>query len=370
MRLLVFTQTPFWRHFAGTFARDLALLRWLSGRAEITVFVLRAPLQDDRETMGALDFPVRFVRPPGAGQLDAAGYRRAVRSFLSTHHFDAYLVDRIDCAYVRPALPPGAPVYLDTHDLASVRDAASFERGHRTTPAIGWERELEIFERFDGVMMIQWEDHRRVAEHLGDRSLLVPHPVELHRNPLPDKVNTIGVIGSRWTANVDGLKWFLDRVWPRLQRTTELRLSICGTLGEIIDHPGVDRDPRIERVGRVPALQDLYRRFDLAINPVHWGSGLKIKTVEALGAGVPLVTTTEGARGLARLAGQAFLVADEPDRFADHIEALVRSSALRQRVADAGATWVRENLSPQACFGPFWARVAETVRQRSQSLVR
>lgn len=359
MRLLFVTEMPFWLRCSGAYARDYALVDWLSRRAEVTVLHV-APLTGPAvAALSAFDLPVRMRWVDRSRPAPTARRFAAVRALVNDTTFDACIVDRLEQAYVRDAVSSRTPVVLDTHDLASVRDAFMVEHGHRSRPALDFGDELAQLARFDAVLMIQPEDHARVARHLGDRAILAMHPVTLRRQPLADRVETIGLAASRWIANQHGMAWFLDGVWPRLRETTDVRLRVMGSLGPRLTHPVVQCDPRIEVAGVVPDLVDVYRSLDLAINPVKWGSGLKIKTVEAMGAGVPLVTTREGARGLGSVVGRALLVADEPDRFADHIEALVRAPELRRRVADAGVRWVRQNLSPDACFGPLWRRLVQ-----------
>lgn len=107
--------------------------------------------------------------------------------------------------------------------------------------------------------------------------------------------------------------------------------------------------------GFVPQLDRLWSGMDIAINPVRWGSGLKIKTVEALAAGLPLVSTREGARGLEHLAGEVFLMADDADDFAAACRHLLDDVPARRALATSARRWADENLSRDACFGPFFS---------------
>ena len=90
---------------------------------------------------------------------------------------------------------------------------------------------------------------------------------------------------------------------------------------------------------------------------MRFGSGLKIKTVEALGNGIPLVTTNEGARGLTDADGHGLLIADDAPSFIKTLDALVNSPALRQRIGAGGLDYARKQLSPETCFGELVARI-------------
>jgi len=87
----------------------------------------------------------------------------------------------------------------------------------------------------------------------------------------------------------------------------------------------------------------------VVINPMRFGTGLSIKSLEALGHAKPLVTTSVGARGLGEGVGQAFLVADTPEEFASAITSVLldvrRAEILSQNAHDFIARWNKRNLT-------------------------
>jgi hypothetical protein len=169
-----------------------------------------------------------------------------------------------------------------------------------------------ILRRYDRVLLIQPDDHARVAAVLGERALCVPHPVALPAQPVRAGSRVIGYAASQSPANRHGFDWFVDEVWPQLA-PHRVELQVAGHLAATLSGRCL---PACARAASSPQPDHLWHGVDLAINPVRWGSGLKIKTVEALASGLPLVTTREGARGLEHLAGEAFLMADDPADFA------------------------------------------------------
>jgi glycosyltransferase involved in cell wall biosynthesis len=110
------------------------------------------------------------------------------------------------------------------------------------------------------------------------------------------------------------------------------------------------RIPGIRFVGFIDDLTACYAHIDIAINPVRYGAGLKIKTVEAMAHGLPLVVSTQGASGLEDLAGQAFLVADDAGAFAEHIRTLAGSLALRQTMSRAAHSHAALYFGTEQCF--------------------
>jgi glycosyltransferase involved in cell wall biosynthesis len=153
-------------------------------------------------------------------------------------------------------------------------------------------------------------------------------------------------VASRWHANVDGLKWFIEQVWPALVGTG-LRLDVYGYVAEAFSGLGI---PGIRFLGFVDDLAACYAQIDIAINPVRYGAGLKIKTLEAMAHGLPLVVSRQGASGLEALAGQAFLVADDAKAFADSIKLLAGDFSLRQSMARAAYSHATQNFGPDQCF--------------------
>jgi glycosyltransferase involved in cell wall biosynthesis len=109
--------------------------------------------------------------------------------------------------------------------------------------------------------------------------------------------------------------------------------------------------PSLSKGRSFPTPGEYYKSIDIAINPVLYGSGLKIKTVEAIAYGIPLVTTSAGAQGLHEESGRSFLLADTPEAFAAAICRLAASSDLRCQLSTQSRSFARQHLTPAACFG-------------------
>lgn len=93
--------------------------------------------------------------------------------------------------------------------------------------------------------------------------------------------------------------------------------------------------PGIRLLGQVENLAPVYRSATVVVNPVLFGTGLKIKTIEALGFGKALVTTKAGAEGMDDLAGKAFLVAGSDASFSDAVVSLLLDRGARLDLAES-----------------------------------
>jgi polysaccharide biosynthesis protein PslH len=131
-------------------------------------------------------------------------------------------------------------------------------------------------------------------------------------------------VGGPMGINVHGVNWFIEKVLPSVLKqvpNAELWLvgGICSRIGD-------GAAPGLRRFGFVDAVEDLYREATVVINPQQFGTGLSIKSIDALRNGRPMVTTASGARGLEEGVGSAFLQAGTADEFAHLLIDLLRNS--------------------------------------------
>jgi glycosyltransferase involved in cell wall biosynthesis len=128
-------------------------------------------------------------------------------------------------------------------------------------------------------------------------------------------------VGGPMGINTHGIEWFLENVLPEVRREVpEAELWLVGGICDRIRRP----PPGVRRFGFVDDVETVYRRATLAINPQRFGTGLSIKSIDALRRGLPLVTTVTGARGLEAAAGDAFLQGDSAEEVAGHVVTLLR----------------------------------------------
>ena len=92
----------------------------------------------------------------------------------------------------------------------------------------------------------------------------------------------------------------------------------------------------IVNLGEIADLESIYDTADIVINPIRFGTGLKIKNIEALGYSKPLVTTSVGATGMDRGVEPAFLVADNAQDFSDAVVKILREPTLFRSLSNRG----------------------------------
>ncbi|MGL6077826.1 glycosyltransferase [Methyloversatilis discipulorum] len=352
-KLIFVTRSRYWRPGNGEAARTAALIDALAEVCDLTVFFPEQPDAATRPFVERSRHRYRLAvgdtaRPERAALV--SGLRGMCRQIAP----DCVLLSRLQLDFLRLGVPDGIRLVMDTHDLVSDNAASRASVGVAVEEALDFERELAFLQHYDRVLLIQPDDHARVAAVLGERALCVPHPVVLPAQPVRPDSRVVGYAASQWVANRHGLQWFIDDVWPALS-AERAELQVAGHIAALLPQPLPEG---IHARGFVPDIEALWSGVDVAINPVRWGSGLKIKTVEALAAGLPLVSTREGARGLEDGAGEAFLLADEAAAFADACRTLLDDLPLRRRYARAAHLYARDRFSHAACYGGLiaWLR--------------
>jgi glycosyltransferase involved in cell wall biosynthesis len=153
-----------------------------------------------------------------------------------------------------------------------------------------------------------------------DRLLEAPLPRWEETGPLVFYAGTLS-----WEANIDGLCWFLEQCWPEIKRQVpEARLRIAGAEAAPRVEEAVRRAPDAELLGLLPDLEPWYRQTRVFIAPLRFGSGIKLKVLNALLRGLPTVSSSVGAEGLPLTAGHELAVCDTAPSFSAAVAALLQ----------------------------------------------
>src|SRR5262249_2791244 len=149
-------------------------------------------------------------------------------------------------------------------------------------------------------------------------------------------------VGSMdYSANIDAALWFAKEVWPAISREhPDLSLVIAGR--EPPPHiRALAAQSRIVVTGSVPDIRPYYARALAAIVPLRVGSGTRLKILEAMAAGVPVISTNLGAEGLEVEDEANLLLASSPAEIAAAVGRLVSSPETWARLSQAGLELVQ-----------------------------
>jgi polysaccharide biosynthesis protein PslH len=199
--------------------------------------------------------------------------------------------------------------------------------------------EARLFASIDGIAAISPVDQAMIAALAPDTPIrLVEIGMAHHYRPVPLPVDAplCSVASYDWTPNIEGMQWFLDRVWPEIHRQRPgARLHIAGrhsdSFAERFTRPGV------QVLGPVPSAQEFLAHRGVVVAPILSGSGVRVKLVEAMLMAKPVVTTSQGGAGLFTDPDSPMRVRDDPSSFAqatielldDHARAAALGQAAR-----------------------------------------
>ncbi len=298
-----------------------------------------------------------------AGKWDSKSLRKALRHELLDSPVDVVYIDHLGMARYLPdvkAERPFARTVLDQHNVESdfFKQFAESKKGIKRIVGRAEHRASEKFERsalsgVDGVVAISGEDARIFERVAGVKAHVVPVVMTFERKarPHPGKPHFCYVGSLRWHPNVAGLDWFVKEVWPKVRkRVPDATFEIAGVGLKTNDAgkpivPDTWKAPGVTTVGFLEDLEPLYARSLGMLAPVFGGSGVRLKLLEGFRAGMPVVTTPDGAFGLPLADGKEAMIASDPEGFAERVERLVKDADLRERVREGGYAFLEQHHS-------------------------
>ena len=377
MKIAVISPTPTHPTIAGNRARICSLIQCLQGMGHEVHFVHVKRIPGDvvamRRVWGERYHPISYGQPPVtrglrsrlkrwlAGKLAWGDWyewglddwyddeaSEWIRSLHITHRFDCIIVEYVFFSKALECLDESVLKVLDTHDAMTDRQRLFIANGKRPE----WfscdaSEEAKGLARAHVVIAIQ-EQERLFFRTITDREVIrVGHvcPVVKRFAGRHGSRSIVLVVGSDNPINIDGLRWFLAEVWPAIvDRVDGATLQVAG---RVADH--FEDQPGVVTIGRTEDLAPVYGSAAVVINPVTYGTGLSIKSVEALAFGMPLVTTPSGGRGLEAAWGSALIVAPTSAAFADEVVHLLtdpdRAVHLSELALGFARDWTRDQMS-------------------------
>jgi glycosyltransferase involved in cell wall biosynthesis len=262
----------------------------------------------------------------------------------------AYLIEDISKKTAKRPL-----LLIDTHDILYLRNESFKCNGMKHWVDISREQEIQFLNKFDIVIAIQKKEKEILEKMLPGKPVFeVPYPYAVNAKDNVEKYPvSIGFVGTSSPENKDAIVDFIENVWTDLYEkfgenvSLDIYGKICKSIEEYRNTSGV------EVHGVFNELMPVYDGFDIVINPVRSGGGLKIKNVEALCHSLPLVTTSCGAHGLEDGANDVFVCCDSHSEQIFKISELVENFELRKRYSEKAFQYALVNFSEENCYGKF-----------------
>ncbi|MEW6209038.1 MAG: glycosyltransferase family 4 protein [Acidobacteriota bacterium] len=386
MRILYFAPRECLPPNTGAKLRNYHLARELGRTAEVTYLGFRDEGSASSQEMSACNRVIsvehkggysfaKMVRGLiGRTPLPVLNYttremKEELRWLLVENDFDAIQVEGIHLLSYLPIIRSAssrAVIVCDWHNIESelMRRYSQQTTGARKFYARVTARKLEEMERramreFDAHTVVSERDRNRLLEiaprarvfliengvdtkHYSDDEIERAYLSWSQRSDAAERNRLLFVGSMDYHANIDAVVSFAHSVWPAIQsRHPRLIFTIVGR-NPSPEVRSLTEIPNVEVTGTVEDTRPYYREALASLVPLRVGSGSRLKILESMAAGVPVISTRLGAEGLDVTDGENILIAETAEEFSRAIADLSRDDSLRSKLKEAGRSLVQK----------------------------
>lgn len=203
--------------------------------------------------------------------------------------------------------------------------------------------ELTKCAELDGIISITEQDalfFQQFEPHVMTTSI---PPIVNPSDQAPDyELSDFYFLGAMdWSPNIEGIDWFLNEVIPEGIKGSQFYLAGKSLDKELFKHIST------ENIGEVENAIDFIQKHGICVIPLRVGGGLKIKLLENMALGKPIITTSEGIRGVGVSHEKEVLVADDPTAFRDLMYRLNLDKELRIKLGTNAKIFIQNNFSEE-----------------------
>ena len=404
MRLLYFATHQMWPLTSGNRLRDFHLARELAKRASVTFVEMRhlgeepsSPPSDcafdEIITLkkGASYTPGKIVRGlAGPTPLTVLNYFDTKSAFqlanlLARRQFDTVQIEGVHLSKYLPIFQTARKRPAILVDWQNIESELMWRYSNNSSfwpKRVLAQRTAALLQRSEMLLLESWGMHTVVSER--ERQKLLGRCPSAHVKVIPNGVDTnffsasqisemwknppaatakpsILFVGSMdYHANIDGVTWFTREIWPEIaEKHPELEFVIAGR-----NPSGAVRALASEQVrvtGTVEDVRPFYASAVAVVVPLRVGSGTRLKILEAMAAGVPVVSTRLGVEGIDATHNIHLLLADNRAEMVAAIEQMA-SSPKRSRLVQAAREFVVRHYD--------WTIVGEKLYQIHRELAQ
>jgi glycosyltransferase involved in cell wall biosynthesis len=272
---------------------------------------------------------------------------------------------------------PDIPCILEDVELGVIHDA--WERS--AAPFLRWRRGLtwlktrryagRLARRFDACTVVSERERALLSQAApGYQDVhVVPNGVDLESlqtgtaDPQPNTMIYNGAL--TYGANYDAMRYFLADILPLIRAgAPEATLRITGSTKDV-DVEGLAIDAGVTLTGFLPDIRPVVAGAWACVVPLRVGGGTRLKILEAMALGTPVIATSKGAEGLDVTPEEDILIADEPQAFAAQTVRLLQDPDLRVRLARSGRRLMEARYGWSA-IGQGFLRVVENVAREGK----
>ena len=311
--------------------------------------------------------------------------RLAVKSLAAKHDFDV-----VHCDWLQPAVSlrgldlPVLIRTLDVHFPGMIEWANDPAFGGKLRK-LYWQTQGQRFRRFEAetlravpvVVTVSAEDEAVLRREGVSQVVTIPPPREVEPEVASRESNErpIMLFMGRldMPVNREAFFVFTDKVLPHVGSETRARVNIIfagGFPDEAVRRRATECDIEIRAPLSNEEARELLAQAELFLSPVISGTGIKIKTLEAMANGKAIIGFAEAFRGVPLQDGVHALIANSPEEFARSIEELAQDPSKSRRIGQAAREFVRLNYDPATLAARLVGAYSQTIEKFHQSRSR
>jgi len=247
------------------------------------------------------------------------GYKEQFSKILKDNKYDIIIMSYV---YWSPLLDTVAKEsktkwIVDTHDFLT----SQFQDHNKFALGRYFKKEINLMQKFDDVWVISNEEKYLFSQFVKSPVTLVTHGLSnnIETSSKTEKTIDIVYVASENFHNIKSADWFFKEVYPLLP--SDIKITVVGKIGNHI--------PKFENVENLLFVKDLdevYKKSKITICPMLSGTGVKIKVIESLSHGIPVVCTERGVDGLLNKTNNGCLTTNDPSLFSDYINKLLNDA--------------------------------------------
>jgi glycosyltransferase involved in cell wall biosynthesis len=272
------------------------------------------------------------------------------------------------------ALQPGIPAILDVDNVMSgmlyeelLIAPSPILKARRW---LAWLKmrnyESGLYRRFDRCLLISERDEAKIRTFIpfnGGQTEVIPNGVDIMRNlpglAQPQPATLIYSGAMTYGANYDAVRYFLDAILPIIaEHIPNVTVRISGKY-QGVDLAGLKLNQRVILTGFVEDIRPVISSSWGAIVPLRIGGGSRLKILEAMALGTPVISTPKGVEGIDAIPDRHILIGSDADEFARQTVRLINDPNLRRTLAENAAKFVRSRYN--------WAKIGEKFVQKIEA---
>ncbi len=291
-----------------------------------------------------------------------------IRDRIAAGGVDLVIASQIDTSVYRP-LFGNLPSILEEVEIGVLRDNYLNARStiERLRLRLTWEKfrryVVRQVESFDRSTVVSEKEQGLLQAGLSDGTKIeiIPNFITVADYSEEQRLAEPGTLvftgQFTYSPNYEAMCWFLSAVFPLILKSLpDTRLVITGDN----HHHKLPMQPNIELTGYVEDVRPIVSRAAVCLAPYLTGGGTRLKVLEAMAMGKPVVATSKGVEGLDLEADRQVLIADTPQGFAAKVVRALREPAFARKIAEAAGQAVRERYDAPVVL-PKLLRLVETT---------